>query len=814
MSVAFVACSAAMAVAGVARDIPYAPENGRFGLGDLYLPESPSSETPVVLTIHGGGWTAGDRYSWSGVAEFFWRDLGCAVFNIEYRLASAANRWPACGNDCLNAANWLFSEDFRKRAGFSPKKIWICGGSAGGHLTLWAALNLPPDKVAGAVSISGIADAEPDRNAHSGRYRWMTGDGIPEANPLKMIQSGGPRLLLTHAVGDKVVPVESERNFAASYRAAGNVADVFEYPCNLRPGLTGHCIWIPGSKPHRLIPEIESRIAAFMGRKSAPPYVPEPQPAKSDMEITALYYPGTEHMPEWDIVRRASPSRRPLLGWYDERDPVNVDWQIKWAVEHGISSFCVCWYWNMGEQRLDHWVKAYYRSRYRKYLKWYVMYANHNQPGAHSSEDQAAVTKFWIDNYFKTPEYYTIDEKPVVVYCTSKNLDRDFIEEAKSRGENLKPGEGIRRAFDISDRMAKEAGLSGIFWVNMNWLLGDGDWDFSAEHRDMLRRAGFSAEMTYNLGGQTPYKRAPAELRTPEDRQKRARYDLQIAAALRLAEHADDYSDVPFWPAIPTGYDDKSRSFQRGYSIYGRTPEKFRAACAAIKDVCRRKGLKRVVVSPLNEWQEGSYIEPNEEYGFAMYDALRDVFCEKPKDGWPSNLVPQDIGMPLHEFPPMFLSPVQRWTFDSSTEGWYRQPFGAPTVTWNDGTIRFITTRIGNYNIRQRMLPFDASRYGFFKVRMRITPNQHQKPDCKTRLMHLKWGTTENPIMGKDLSVDFESQVASAEVKADGEWHEYEIDLSHTPLWCGNVNELWFEAVDLSSAFVDIDWMKFEPAAE
>ena len=87
---------------------------------------------------------------------------------------------------------------------------------------------------------------------------------MPEVNPLRTIKLGAPRLLLTHAIGDKVVPVESERSFAAAYRAVGNAAEVFEYPCDIRPGLTGHCIWIPGSKPHRLIPELESIIAAFV----------------------------------------------------------------------------------------------------------------------------------------------------------------------------------------------------------------------------------------------------------------------------------------------------------------------------------------------------------------------------------------------------------------------------------------------------------------------------------------------------------------------------------------------------------------------
>ena len=82
------------------------------------------------------------------------------------------------------------------------------------------------------------------------------------------------------------------------------------------------------------------------GAPTALAYVPEPQPVKSDVEITAIYYPGTEQMSEWDIIAGTCPERKPLLGWFDEGNPEAIDWQIKWAVEHGITSFCVDWYWN------------------------------------------------------------------------------------------------------------------------------------------------------------------------------------------------------------------------------------------------------------------------------------------------------------------------------------------------------------------------------------------------------------------------------------------------------------------------------------
>lgn len=253
----------------VKADIPYAPELGVSGLGDLHLPPTVTKETPVVLAIHGGGWAGGDRASWSGVADFFQTNLNCAVFNIEYRLASKENRWPACGDDCVRAAKWLLSPAFTKVSGLKPKKIWICGGSAGGHLTLWTLVNLPPNKVAGAISISSIGDPAPDAAVHGGRY-WTLFGRTPSAadfaamDPRWRIGKGMAPVLCTHAKDDQVVPIASHRAFADAYREAGNVCSFFEYPCDVRPKLSGHCIWLPGSNPHKLIPEIEAEIVRFV----------------------------------------------------------------------------------------------------------------------------------------------------------------------------------------------------------------------------------------------------------------------------------------------------------------------------------------------------------------------------------------------------------------------------------------------------------------------------------------------------------------------------------------------------------------------
>ena len=254
--------------AAVIRNVPYDPGIGKFGLGDLYLPDRHDATTPLVLCIHGGGWRSGNRKSWSGVAEFFRGELGFAAFNIEYRLAPE-NRWPACGDDCVKAARFVLSEDFKKRYGLSYDKIWICGGSAGGHLTLWTLVNLPPESVAGAISISAIGDPVPDFRLHHDRYSALLGEGVDEAalagiNPIALVKPGMAPLLCTHTTRDGVVPIESHRAFADGYRAAGNRCEFFEYEKPVVPGISGHCIWIPDSKPHRLIPEIEGEIRKFV----------------------------------------------------------------------------------------------------------------------------------------------------------------------------------------------------------------------------------------------------------------------------------------------------------------------------------------------------------------------------------------------------------------------------------------------------------------------------------------------------------------------------------------------------------------------
>ena len=263
---------AAMVVQGasVTRDIPYDSSIGEYGLGDLYLPDRVDAATPMVLVIHGGGWSGLDRASVAGIAEFFQKELGFAVFNIEYRLANAAARpWPQCGDDCVKAAEFILTDAFRQQHGLAYDKIWICGGSAGGHLTLWTLVKLDPSKVEGAVSISAIGDPAIDFAANPGRYNALfpapvTVESLAAMDPRPFVTAGMAPLLCTHADIDVVVPIASHRAFETAYVNAGNRCTFFEYAHDCEANEGGHYIWRSGSNPHKLISPIEGRIRRFV----------------------------------------------------------------------------------------------------------------------------------------------------------------------------------------------------------------------------------------------------------------------------------------------------------------------------------------------------------------------------------------------------------------------------------------------------------------------------------------------------------------------------------------------------------------------
>jgi hypothetical protein len=502
-------------------------------------------------------------------------------------------------------------------------------------------------------------------------------------------------------------------------------------------------------------------------------YVPVPKPVKCDYELGALYFPGWSKIEAWARIWPVAPERKPVLGWYDEAKPEVVDWQIKWAVENGLSYFLVDWYWSQGNQHHDHWIKAFQQARYKSYLKWAVMWANHNPPGSHSEEDQRKVTKFWIDTYFNTPEYYRIDDKPVVMLWSPQNMNRD-----------LGSSDGCKRLLELSRKMAVEAGYKGIYFIAMKWPEASWEPKVVQGYKDM----GFDMTSIYHFmdhGGKAENPR---------------RFSFDLVADCNYAQWKGLQATgiLPFLLNLSTGWDDRPWHGDKGTEIYGRTVKHFQRICKDAKKFADETGIKRMTLAPLNEWGEGSYAEPNAQFGFGMYEAVRDTFCQKPKQGWPMNYGPQDVGLGPYDLPPPVKDDSREWLFAKGAQGWFGL-MGVEELKAGEGGLTF-KTMAPDPAIGRALDAVRASQVAQIVVRMKVA-------DAKAGdACQLFWQVGPTPAS--------EMTTLRLPVTPDNQFHDYVFEVGTHRQWRGRINALRFDPINQKGASVTVESIRMIPAKQ
>lgn len=115
----------------VLKDVSYG-EHERHRV-DIYIPEKPVSQSGLILFIHGGGWTSGDKSVHSPDAQHF-ADLGYISATMNYRYASEKIHIDDELDDVSSALEAI--KQICAGYGFNISKLLLSGGSAGAHLAL------------------------------------------------------------------------------------------------------------------------------------------------------------------------------------------------------------------------------------------------------------------------------------------------------------------------------------------------------------------------------------------------------------------------------------------------------------------------------------------------------------------------------------------------------------------------------------------------------------------------------------------------------------------------------------------------------
>ncbi|MGZ4442998.1 MAG: alpha/beta hydrolase fold domain-containing protein [Nocardioidaceae bacterium] len=226
----------------VLKDIRYA-DHGRRGLLDVYRRrDTDGNNAPVLLQVHGGGWTIGNKDEQGIPLMRHMAARGWVCVAINYRL-SPRSPFPDHIVDVKRAIAWIRAHG--GEYGADPSYIAVTGGSAGGHLTALAALTANDPEyqpgfedadttVQAAVPHYGVYDLAgvTGKQARQMRDRFLGPrvlfkdpreelEAFERASPLFRVNPDAPPFLIIHGTHDSLVPAGQAREFAARLRAVG-----------------------------------------------------------------------------------------------------------------------------------------------------------------------------------------------------------------------------------------------------------------------------------------------------------------------------------------------------------------------------------------------------------------------------------------------------------------------------------------------------------------------------------------------------------------------------------------------------------------
>jgi acetyl esterase len=96
-----------------------------------YVPPGATAASPLLVYLHGGGFTYGDLDTHDGLCRMLCRHAGTHVLAIDYRLAPE-HPFPAAVDDARAALAWAIAH--AAELGADPAAVGVGGDSAGGNL--------------------------------------------------------------------------------------------------------------------------------------------------------------------------------------------------------------------------------------------------------------------------------------------------------------------------------------------------------------------------------------------------------------------------------------------------------------------------------------------------------------------------------------------------------------------------------------------------------------------------------------------------------------------------------------------------------
>ncbi len=369
---------------------------------------------------------------------------------------------------------------------------------------------------------------------------------------------------------------------------------------------------------------------------------------KKTYDVAAYLYPAyaygdprlrpfwPEGFGEWETVmtmQKRNPGhywdRKPVWGPVNEADPAVMEMEIEQATRHGVNVFIFDWYWFDGRPFMETTLTdGFLKAPNKDKMKFYLMWANHNVEnywdtriskygdeniiwrGGVDRDEFEKICKRNIEMFFKQPNYYKIDGKPVfMIYEVTT-----FIEGIG----------GVDAAIDALKWFRKEVKKAGFPDLELQFTMWNSQFNYSGvdaakasteSPRDaFIRRLGFNSMSHYQFchfaNVDQDYEKVLEEVYPEWDRLEKE-------------------FTIPYYPHISIGWDNSPRTGKSAVTT-NNTPERFEQALRKAKAWvdARPKLHPLITINSWNEWTETSYLEPDDLYGYGYLEAVKHVFVD------------------------------------------------------------------------------------------------------------------------------------------------------------------------------------------
>jgi hypothetical protein len=329
---------------------------------------------------------------------------------------------------------------------------------------------------------------------------------------------------------------------------------------------------------------------------------------------------------EWEVIQKGTPRfeghyqpKLPLWGYEHDDDPKVFEKWINAATDHGVNVFIFDWYWFDSGPFLESSLNnGFLKAPNKDKMKFYIMWANHdvkkNYWNVHKfTEDETILWKGAVDyanfriivsrvieNYFKEPNYYKIDGKPVFSVFHVYNLI-----------DGLGGIEQTKAALNYFREETKKAGFPDL---HLQFIaLGDQ----SEGNIKIIEFLEFNSVTKYNWGWNKK-----------QDYLEWANGDII---------HRDIWKQslkIPYFPNVSIGWDDTPRfphKDKKDIVLYNQSPKTFANYLYKAKEFCEShpEQHKLITIFSWNEWVEGGYLLPDMKYGFEYLESVKSAIHTK-----------------------------------------------------------------------------------------------------------------------------------------------------------------------------------------